>query len=227
MTVTIASDAIRHKGIKYLWGGYLPSTGWDCSGFVSYVLGHDLGMTLPGGFTWSGKAHGPIAAQYKAWAKTTKVSSPVAGDLCCWLTHVGIAVTPTQMISALDPQYGTAITPIKGYGPSGEPLSYRRVTGAATGGVASSIASSCPATALMLPVLIPLALARAGSVHLRSRRDHHRRAEIIGDDQDVILGQLVDDLGEDMPIPPGGLSDVFQHLPVPRPPHHDDRGLPR
>ena len=44
----IASDALRYKGAPYKWGGAMPS-GWDCSGFVNYVIGHDLGMTIPGG----------------------------------------------------------------------------------------------------------------------------------------------------------------------------------
>lgn len=44
----IAADALRYKGAPYVWGGAKPS-GWDCSGFVNYVIGHDLGMTIPGG----------------------------------------------------------------------------------------------------------------------------------------------------------------------------------
>jgi cell wall-associated NlpC family hydrolase len=44
----IASDALRYQGAPYKWGGAKPD-GWDCSGFVNYVIGHDMGMRIPGG----------------------------------------------------------------------------------------------------------------------------------------------------------------------------------
>jgi cell wall-associated NlpC family hydrolase len=188
MSASIASTALRNKGVPYVWRGYLPSTGWDCSGAVNYWLGKQLGMTLPGGYTWTGKGHGPVAAQYKVWSGAKTTTSPAAGDLCCWLTHVGVYLGNGKMISALDPQYGTAVTPVKGYGPLGERLSYRRVQGiAGSAPVVPSGAAGCTATMLALPVLLPL-------IYLRRRRDHHRSAEVVGDDEDVILGELIDDL---------------------------------
>lgn len=119
--------------VPYRWGGGNPS-GWDCSGFVNYVLGHDLGYVLPGGVrNFTGKWHGPIVAQYLTWKEAGNIPGPPeAGDLCIWAGvaaggHIGIALGADRMISALDPQYGTAVTPIKGWGPSGAPLFYRRV----------------------------------------------------------------------------------------------------
>ena len=34
------AEAEKHLGIRYVWGGTSPSTGFDCSGFVSWVLNH-------------------------------------------------------------------------------------------------------------------------------------------------------------------------------------------
>lgn len=159
---SIASAAEAFQGIPYKWGGYLPSTGWDCSGFVNYVLGSALSMTLPGGYHYTGKAHGPVAAQYLTWSGAYTVGSPLAGDLCVWETHIGIALSGTSMISALDPSYGTAITPIKGFGPAGELLVYRRVTasGAQEAATTSATTQGCRSSLISLPVLIAAALWR-------------------------------------------------------------------
>ena len=34
------AEAEKCLGIPYVWGGAVPSTGFDCSGFVSWVLNH-------------------------------------------------------------------------------------------------------------------------------------------------------------------------------------------
>jgi hypothetical protein len=111
----------------------MPS-GWDCSGFVNYVLGHTFGFKLPGGFVWSGRGHGPTAAMYKVWSKASNTSTPEAGTLCVWLTHIGIAINSHQMISALDPAMGTAITEIANSGPPGEKLTLRDINTVALSG---------------------------------------------------------------------------------------------
>lgn len=173
----IAGSAQAYAGIPYKWAGHLPSTGWDCSGFVGYVLGNNFGMTLPGGIKYSASSHGPVAAAYKVYG--SGVNSPQAGDLCVWVTHVGIALTSSTMISALSPAYGTAVTPIQGYGPPGEPLTYRRVsTGAGqptTSSTTSSttsvtVGSGCIPGMLLMPILIPAMWIR------RRHAEHELRA---------------------------------------------------
>lgn len=124
----VANDAMQYQGVPYKWAGYTPS-GWDCSGFVGWVLGHDLGLPLPGIGHWSGNYHPSVAASYLVWGQARAVgeASIAAGDIAVWPTHIGIVLGPNKMISALDPQYGTAVTPIHGFGPIGEPVSYRRI----------------------------------------------------------------------------------------------------
>jgi len=146
MTVTqqaIASAALRYKGKGYVYGGDCSGGpgDWDCSSFVSYVLGHDLKMRLPGGGKFGDpgeppNAHGPVVLDYAQWPGATTVSQPSRGDLVCWPGsgpdgHIGIVLGPNQMISALNPQLGTLVSPIDGSGPAGVPHIFRQVTGKA------------------------------------------------------------------------------------------------
>ena len=141
----IAADAVTYAGQRYTYGGRADHPGdWDCSSFVSYVLGHDLGMVLPGGGSYGSPgyppdAHGPVVVSWAGWAGATtlgKGQAPAAGDLCVWaglgpLGHIGIALDARTMVSALDTAAGTVVTPIQGFGPVGVPVVFRRVNGAA------------------------------------------------------------------------------------------------
>lgn len=146
----IAADAAKYIGLGYVFGGDASTPGnWDCSSFVSYVLGHDMGLALPGG-RWGEPgfpptSHGPVVTSYAGWALAVTISAAQAtpGDLICFVGvgasgHIGIVTGPNQMISALNPSIGTARTPIAGYGPYGAPLVYRRLlripAGVAPGG---------------------------------------------------------------------------------------------
>src|SRR5699024_12227828 len=34
---SIIKEAKAHLGVKYVWGGTSPKSGWDCSGYTQYV----------------------------------------------------------------------------------------------------------------------------------------------------------------------------------------------
>jgi len=139
----VATAALVFRGASYVYGGNASRVGeWDCSSFVSFVLGYVLRMRLPGGGRWGDPGyppndHGPVVIDYARWDGAVTISGPPsAGDLCIWpglgpLGHIGIAISGSQMISALDPSDGTKVTPIDGVGPSGVQVMFRRLTGAA------------------------------------------------------------------------------------------------
>ena len=151
----IASDALRYRGQGYVYGGTARAPGdWDCSSFISYVLGHDLGLAIPGGrFGGPGEppgTHGPVVETWASWAGARTVTDPARGDLVCFVGegpngHIGIVLGPDQMVSALDSSQGTIVTPIKGYGPPGAPIVYRRVLGVPAGQGAAAPGQQQPA----------------------------------------------------------------------------------
>jgi cell wall-associated NlpC family hydrolase len=102
----IATEGQAHLGVPYVWGGNTPA-GWDCSGFVTWVL-TTVGVTgLP-------SATHTTAAQFLVWkgALTVSRSTTQRGDLCCWAGHIGIAVDGSNMVNA--PTFGipTRVQPI-------------------------------------------------------------------------------------------------------------------
>jgi len=111
----IANDALRYQGAGYVYGGRADRPGnWDCSSFVFYVLAHDLHMTVLGHKWGEGgvppHGHGPAAAEYRGAGAAA--SGIQAGDLLVWDSHIGIAISATQMVAARSQSSGTGVTNI-------------------------------------------------------------------------------------------------------------------
>ena len=94
----ILAEAEKYIGYPYMWGGYKPSTSFDCSGFVSYV------------YNQCGWDFGRLGAQ-GLYNISTRVSSPRPGDLVFFtgtydtpgVSHVGIYVGDGWMLHCGDP----------------------------------------------------------------------------------------------------------------------------
>ena len=95
----VITKAEKYLGYPYVWGGSSPSTSFDCSGFVSWVL------------TNSGVCNtGRLGAQ-GLYNISTPVSNPQPGDLVFFVgtydtpgvSHVGIYVGNSMMIHCGDP----------------------------------------------------------------------------------------------------------------------------
>ncbi|MGH3048851.1 MAG: C40 family peptidase [Gaiellaceae bacterium] len=89
--------ARRLTGIRYVWGGTSPSSGFDCSGFTRFVYAH-FGITLP---HYS-------AAQFSLGRRVSRESLR-PGDLVFFdgLGHVGLYVGSGRFIHA--PHTGTQV----------------------------------------------------------------------------------------------------------------------
>lgn len=167
---SIVADAQRYVGRGYLFGG-APATGlgnWDCSSFCNWVIGHDFGMAIPGypAGKYTGAEHGPDTIAWATWNGTGAVSAPQPGDLVIWAGsgtggHMGIVSGAGQMISALNSRYGTAATPVQGYGPQGITPVYRRL--GLTGGGAIPV-GCLPGAALIAWAMIHVKHSRLGSL---------------------------------------------------------------
>ena len=97
----IVATAKKYLGYKYVYGGSSPSTGFDCSGFTSYVFKQH-------GFTLSRTS----AGQYSNGVAVSR-SNLQPGDLVMFgkssITHVAIYIGGGQIIHASTPSTGVRI----------------------------------------------------------------------------------------------------------------------
>jgi cell wall-associated NlpC family hydrolase len=86
----VVSIALQYLGVPYVWGGSSPSTGFDCSGFTSYVFAQ-VGVYLP--------HH--AASQYSVGVPVP-YDQLAPGDLVFFsgLGHVGIYIGGGQFVHA-------------------------------------------------------------------------------------------------------------------------------
>jgi len=101
----IAEFGVSLVGTNYKWGGNSPATGFDCSGFVTYVLRqYNIRVTR----TSSG--------QYKDNGVHIDKSDLVPGDLVFFssnghtVTHVGIYIGDGKFVHASNPRAGVTIS---------------------------------------------------------------------------------------------------------------------
>lgn len=104
----IVNYAYNFLGIRYVWGGNTPSTGFDCSGFTKYVYAH-FGVNLP-----------RVSREQAKVGTYKSVAERQPGDLLYFgsggrVTHVGIYIGNNQMIHAPRPGRSVEITTLRYY----------------------------------------------------------------------------------------------------------------
>lgn len=94
----VVAFAEQFLGSRYVAGGSSPSTGFDCSGFTSYVY-KNFGVSL--NRTSSGQRSDGVAVDK---------ANLQQGDILCFTGHVGIYIGNNQFIHASNPKGGVKIT---------------------------------------------------------------------------------------------------------------------
>ena len=105
----IVEFALQYQGYPYSWGGTSPSTGFDCSGFTTYVYGH-FGITL-----------NRVACDQARNGVAVDISALQPGDLLCfyssadYIGHVGIYIGNNRFIHSSTYTTGVIISELGGY----------------------------------------------------------------------------------------------------------------
>lgn len=94
----VVAYAKQYLGSKYVSGGSSPSTGFDCSGFTSYVYKH------------FGKSISRTSSGQRSNGTQVNKSDLQKGDIVCFTGHVGIYIGDNKFIHAANPRKGVVIT---------------------------------------------------------------------------------------------------------------------
>lgn len=109
----LASFSLKFQGYPYVAGGNTPA-GWDCSGFVQYVFSQ-FGISLP-------RTSG---AQATVGTPVASLADAKPGDILANGTHAAIYIGNGQVMNAMNPVQGTAVSGVSVFGGAG--YSIRRV----------------------------------------------------------------------------------------------------
>ena len=109
----LADYALQFQGYPYVAGGNTPA-GWDCSGFVQYVFSQ-FGISLP-------RTSG---AQATVGTPVASLADAKPGDILANGTHAAIYIGNGQVMNAMNPVQGTAVSDVSVFGGAG--YSIRRV----------------------------------------------------------------------------------------------------
>jgi len=132
-TSSLAATALQYDGHPYKFGGAPGANAqnpWDCSSMVNWVVAVAHGKAIPGYAPgkYTGSTHGPPTGTWGVWPGLQRVTREEvqAGDIIVWVGHMGIAISNTHYMSALNPKTTTKVRPIDGGG-SGPLMIYGRL----------------------------------------------------------------------------------------------------
>ena len=100
-TAAAASIAHKYLGVRYVYGGSTPSSGFDCSGLTAYVY-RQIGINLP-----------HQSGAQAAYGRRVSSAQAQPGDLVWHPGHVGIYIGNGQMIHAPRPGKSVEIVPVR------------------------------------------------------------------------------------------------------------------